>query len=130
MIPADVQAQRLGPEPPDSFPLLRDRFENSLLALAWDPAGAGLTKPEPARPCARDSARSCMHLLKPLGAILVEEIREKLDPAAGLNFAALRAGDIAGSARAFNSLVSGGLTPQSAAAVVGLDGVSVREVSP
>ena len=32
-IPADVTAQRLGPEPPDSFALLRDRFEQSILAL-------------------------------------------------------------------------------------------------
>ena len=30
VIPADVQATRLGPEPPDSFALLRDRFEQSI----------------------------------------------------------------------------------------------------
>ena len=34
VIPADVQAQRLGPEPPDSFALLRDRFENSILSIS------------------------------------------------------------------------------------------------
>ena len=33
VLPADVTPQRLGPEPPDSFPLIRDRLENSLLAL-------------------------------------------------------------------------------------------------
>ena len=50
------------------------------------------------------------------------------DPDAALSFDALRAGDITGTARAFGSLVTAGVTPQSAAAVVGLDGVEVKEV--
>ena len=69
-------------------------------------------------------------LIRPLGGLLVEELQAKLDPDAALSFDALRAGDIAGSARAFGSLVkSGGLTPQSAAAIVGFDDVEVAEVS-
>ena len=77
----------------------------------------------------RESFRQVLHaLLRPLGALLAEELREKLHPDATLNFSALRAGDITGSARAFGSLVTAGLTPQSAAEVVGLDNVEVREV--
>ena len=76
----------------------------------------------------RESYRQVLHaLLKPLGAILGEELREKLHPDAELSFDSLRAGDITGSARAFGSLVTGGLTPKSAAAIVGLGEV---EVSP
>ena len=77
----------------------------------------------------REGFRLVLHtLLKPLGALVAEELQAKLDPDAELDFTALRAGDITGSARAFGSLVTGGLTPKSAAEVVGLEGVDVREV--
>ena len=120
VIPADVQAQRLGPEPPDSFALLRDRFENSIYSscgitpalLAAQATGTAL----------RESFRQILHsLLKPLGAIIAEELREKLDPAAALDFSELRASDIVGTSRALGSLVKAGLTPQAAAAIVGLN---------
>ena len=126
VIPADVTPQRLGPEPPDSFALLRDRFENSILASCGIPPA--LIASRGTGSAAREAFRQVLHaLLKPLGAILGEELREKLHPDAALSFDALRAGDITGSARAFGSLVTGGLTPKSAAAVVGLGEV---EVSP
>ena len=126
VIPADVTPQRLGPEPPDSFALLRDRFENSILAMCGIPPA--LVAARGTGSAAREAFRQVLHaLLKPLGAILGEELREKLHPDAALSFDALRAGDITGSARAFGSLVTGGLTPKSAAAVVGLGEV---EVSP
>ena len=124
VIPADVTPQRLGPEPPDSFPLIRDRLENSLLALHGIPPALVSSTGQGA--AMRESFRQILHsLLKPLGALVVEELRAKLHPDAALSFDALRAGDIAGSARAFGSLVTGGLTPQSAAAIVGLDGIEV-----
>ena len=126
VIPADVQAQRLGPEPPDSFPLLRDRLENSILSLHGLPPA--LVAARGTGTALRESFRQVLHsLLKPLGSLVVEELQAKLDEDATLDFSALRAGDITGTARAFGSLVTAGLTPQSAAAVVGLDGV---EVSP
>ena len=124
VLPADVTPQRLGPEPPDSFALLRDRFENSLLAMCGIPPALVATRGTGG--AMRESFRQVLHaLLKPLGAILGEELREKLHPDAALSFDALRAGDITGSARAFGSLVTGGLTPKSAAAIVGLDDVEV-----
>ena len=76
------------------------------------------------------SARCSIALLKPLGALVVEELRAKLHPDAALSFETLRAGDITGSARAFGSLVTAGLTPSSAASIVGLDDVEVQEVRP
>ena len=124
VIPADVQAQRLGPEPPDSFPLIRDRLENSLLAMHGI-APALITSSGNAG-AMREGFRQLLHgLIKNLGGLVVEELQAKLDPAAALSFSDLRAGDIAGSARAFGSLVTGGLSAQSAAAIVGFDDVEV-----
>ena len=124
VIPADVQAQRLGPEPPDSFPLIRDRLENSLLAMHGVPPA--LITPTGNAGAMREGFRQLLHgLIKNLGALVVEELQAKLDPAAALSFSDLRAGDIVGSARALGSLVTGGLTPQSAAAIVGFDDVEV-----
>ena len=124
ILPADVTPQRLGPEPPDSFALLRDRFENSILAMCGIPPA--LVAARGTGNAAREAYRQVLHgLLKPLGALLAEELREKLHPEAALSFDTLRAGDITGSARAFGSLVTAGLTPKSAAAIVGLDDVEV-----
>ena len=124
VIPADVIPQRLGPEPPDSFALLRDRLENSLLALHGLPPS--LLSSTGNGGAMREGFRIVLHtLLKPLGALVVEELKAKLDPETELSFHTLRAGDITGSARAFGSLVTGGLTPQSAAVIVGLDDIEV-----
>ena len=78
----------------------------------------------------REGYRQILHaLIKPLGLLVAEELRAKIDPSAALSFDALRAADIAGSARALGSLVkSGGLTPQSAAAIVGFDDVEIQEM--
>ena len=127
IIPADIQAQRLGPEPPDSFPLLRDRLEHSILAMCGIPPA--LVAPTTTGTALRESFRQLLHaLIKPLGALLAEELQAKLDPSAALSFDSLRAGDIQGSARAFGSLVKAGVEPQSAASIVGFDAVAVREV--
>ena len=120
VLPADVTPQRLGPEPPDSFPLIRDRLENSILSLHGIPPA--LVAARGTGTALRESFRQVLHsLLKPLGALVVEELQAKLDPAAALDFAALRAGDLTGTARAFGSLVTAGVKPASAAAAVGLD---------
>ena len=75
----------------------------------------------------REAFRQVLHsLLKPLGAIIAEELREKLDPAAALDFSELRAGDITGTSESYgSSLVKAGITPQAAAAIVGLEDIEV-----
>ena len=124
VIPADVTAQRLGPEPPDSFPMLRDRLENSILSLHGIPPA--LVASTGTGTALRESFRQILHsLLRPLAALIVQELREKLHADAAIDFSALRAGDIAGTSRALGSLVKAGITPQSAAAIVGLDDVEV-----
>ena len=98
-------AIRAGP-PPTHSRLLRDRLENSLLAMHGVPPA--LVTPTGNAGAMREGFRQLLHgLIKNLGALVVEELQAKLDPAAALSFSDLRAGDIAGSARAFGSLVNG-----------------------
>ena len=127
VVPGDLEPRRLGPEPPDSFALLRDRFEHSILAMCGVPPA--LVAARGTGTAAREAYRQVLHgLIKPLGLLVVEELQAKLDPDAALSFDALRAGDISGSARAFGSLVTARVTPQSAAAIVGFENLEVQEV--
>ena len=121
VIPASLESSRLGPEPPDSFALLRDRLENSLLSLHGLPPA--LVAARGTGTALRESyAPGGAALIRPLGELVVQEIREKLDPdAAELDFSALRSADVMGSARAAASLVKAGYSPMSAARAVGLD---------
>ena len=124
IIPGDLEPKRLGPEPPPGFAALRDRLEQSILSLHGIPPA--LVAPQGTGTALRESFRQILHsLLKPLGALVVEEIQAKLHPAAALDFSAMRAGDISGSARAMGSLVTAGLTPKSAAEIVGFDDIEV-----
>ena len=119
VIPSDVVASRLGPEPPDTFPLLRDRLENSLLALHGIPPA--LVAERGTGTALRESFRQVLHsLLKPLGALVVAELREKIHPDAALDFSSLRAGDITSTSRAVGSLVTAGMSLADAREVAGL----------
>ena len=80
VLPADVTPSRLGPEPPDSFPLLRDRLENAMYAMHGIPPA--LINSNSNGVSMREGFRQVLHgLLKPLGALVVEELQAKLDPA-------------------------------------------------
>ena len=119
VVPGDLEPRRLGPAPPDSFALLRDRFERSILSLHGIPPS--LVAEQGTGTALREAFRQVLHsLLKPLGALVAEELREKLDPAAEMSFSDLRAGDIVGTSRALGSLVKAGISPEAAAAIVGL----------
>ena len=120
VVPGDLEPRRLGPEPPDSFALLRDRFEASILAMHGIPPA--LVAASGNGTAMRESYRQVFHaLIKPLGALVIQEIQEKIDPDAEIDFSTLRAGDIMSTSRAFGSLVKAGVSPKSAAAAVGLD---------
>ena len=123
VVPGDLEPRRLGPSPPESFIGIRSGLEQSILAAHGIPVSLVSATTGTAL---RESLRHLLNtLLKPLAALVVEELRAKIDPDAALNFDALRAADVQGPARAFGSLVSAGATPESAAAIVGLDGVEV-----
>ena len=123
-LPVDAAVTRLGPSPPPVLPELRAVIERSILAaygispllVAENPTGTGL----------REAFRQFLHsTIKPIGAIICEELQVKLHPDCELTFGELKAADVQAAARAFGSLVTAGLTPQSAATIVGLDDVEV-----
>ena len=115
----DWSVKRLGINPPASVAGLRSGVAAQLLAAAGVPAslidgseGSAL----------RESFRAMLHqTLLPIGRIVLEELRVKLD-APGLKFdwAPLRASDIQGRARSFQSLVKGGMPVSEAAGLSGL----------
>lgn len=59
-------------------------------------------------------------MLQPLAGIIRQELAEKLDAPIGLNLDRLFAADLSGRARAFQSLVGGGMDPGKAAGLAGL----------
>ena len=70
----------------------------------------------------RESYRQFLHsTVAPIGRVVEAELREKLvSPDLTLDWTELRAADIAGRARAFGSLVKGGMPLEQAAAVSGV----------
>ena len=56
----------------------------------------------------------------PLGKLIVAELSAKLETDIGLSWDELRASDIAGRARAFQSMVGAGMDPAKAAGLAGL----------
>ncbi len=115
----DWKPQRLGANPPDSLISLRNDSDRLLLAALGVPVGL-LEKVDGAS--LRESWRQLLHsTLSPLGKMIEIELREKLDsPSLSLGWQALMASDISGRARAFGSLVNGGMEIDRALAVTGL----------
>ena len=56
----------------------------------------------------------------PLALIVAEELSAKFETDIGLSFDGLFAADLAGRARAFQSLVNGGMAVEKAASLAGL----------
>ena len=59
-------------------------------------------------------------MIAPLGRIVAHELSMKLESPITLDWQELRAGDISGRARAFQSMVGAGMDPSKAAALSGL----------
>ena len=69
----------------------------------------------------REGFRRFMHAtIAPLARIVAEELSSKFEVTIGLSFDQLFAADLAGRARAFQSLVGGGMAVEKAAALAGL----------
>ena len=59
-------------------------------------------------------------VLSPLGRLAESELKDKLDDEVSLSWQELRASDLTGRARAFQSMVGGGMAVAEAVAVAGL----------
>ena len=114
----DFEAIRVGPHPPQVLIQLRESVERSVYAAAGVPP---LSSNQDGT-SQRESMRRFLHsTLTPVGVIAASELSVKLDTP-GLTFAfdKLFAADLAGRARAFQSLVGGGIDVTRAAALAGL----------
>ena len=113
-----MEPVRLGFTPPESLELLRLGVNRSLLVAAGVPAAMlGGDANE-----MREGYRQFLHgTILPVSKLVLGELREKLDaPTLALGFDDLMASDIAGRARAFGSLVTGGMDLERAAGLSGL----------
>ena len=69
----------------------------------------------------REAWRRCLHgTIQPLGRVVAEELTRMTRREVTLDFEALAASDIAGRARAFQSMVAAGMDAGAAAAAAGL----------
>ena len=114
----DWKQQRIGADPPASVVSLRSEAAMAVLAACGVPPP--LVSPGDGT-AAREAWRRFLHgTIHPLGAIVAEEASRKLGIDVGLSFDRLFASDLSGRARAFQSMVNGGMPAEKAAALAGL----------
>ena len=115
----DWVPERYGYSAPESLEAVRTRAGRDVLAACGVPVelievadGTGQ----------REAYRRFLHTtLEPLGRMIAAEVRRKMDaPAFAFDFRGLMASDLAGRARAFQSLVGGGMDVTEALALTGL----------
>jgi len=116
---ADWGAHRFGADPPAALVELHEIASREIYAacgvppilFSGDGAAAGL----------REAYRQFLHsTVAPLGRIVAAELSTKLEGEVRLDWTELRAADIAGRARAFQSMVGSGMELEKAAALAGL----------
>ena len=115
---ADWDQRRLGANPPSSMVELARHASNEVFAacgvssdLYGDSDGAA----------SREAYRQALHgVIAPIGRLASTELSVKLNGPVRLDWVELRAGDISGRARAFQSLVGGGMEISKAAGLAGL----------
>ena len=110
---------RIGADPPEA---LVDQLDKSTAEVY---AVAGLNPAifrDAQGTAAREAWRQALHgVVAPLGRLFQHELSFKLDaPDLSIDWTELRASDIMGRARAFQSMVGGGMEPERAAALAGL----------
>ncbi|MDE0190751.1 MAG: phage portal protein [Gammaproteobacteria bacterium] len=111
---------KFGPSPDVSMVTLRSDAALAILAACGVPvAFVTATADGTSR---RESWRQFLHgSVVPIARQVETELRTKLDaPDLSLNFDSLFASDLSGRARAFQSMVGGGMAPDKAAALAGL----------
>ncbi len=110
--------KRIEAEPPDALEKIRESVGETILACC----GVPVELAEPGQgTAAREAWRRFLHAtIDPLGKLVSEELTEKFEFPISLNFDSLMASDISGRARAFQSMVGGGMDINNAAALSGL----------
>ena len=111
------QSKRLGGHPPETLIALRENVQLAILQMCGVPPG--LVSQNSSVP--REAWRQFLYgSVSPLAAVVLGELRSKLDPSLDLDFTSLQASDVTGRARAFGSLVAGGVDEGEAMRLAGL----------
>ena len=115
----DWEQRRIGANPPESMIGLRKDVQASILAACGCP-GSLLERSDGT--LAREEMRRFLHsTISPIARVVAGEMAAKLDtPGLAFDFKALFASDLSGRARAFQSMVGGGMAIEKAAAQAGL----------
>ena len=115
----DWMARRIGANPPESMIGLRKDVQASILAASGCP-GSLLERSDGT--LAREEMRRFLHsTISPVSRVVASELAVKLDtPGLAFDFSNLFASDLSGRARAFQSLVGGGMDITKAATLAGL----------
>ena len=115
---ADYPVRRIGANPPSTLPELRRQAEESVLAACGVPVsvlgGATAT-------AARESFRQFLHgTIQPVADGVAAQLGAHFETQLSFDFSKLFASDLSGRARAFQSMVNGGMDVAKAAALAGL----------
>ena len=114
----DWVAKHFGPSPSSAMIDLMQAIKVEIYAACGIPPGVYVTG---AAASIREAWRLCLFsTIGPLGRIILTELREKLDGDLDVGWDELRASDVQGRARAFQSLVGGGMDMQAAITASGL----------
>ena len=117
---SDWEPRRLGANWPQTLQPMRADVSDHLAAAAGVPAA--LLSRQVDGTGRREGWRQFLHgTIQPIARIIVVELQQKLDtPDLSIKFDRLMASDIQGRARAFQSMVVGGMEPAKAATLSGL----------
>ena len=114
----DLKAERFGAEPPAALvELVSVASQEVYAACGFNAALWGGSQAASVREAWR---LALFGVLSPLGKLVESELQEKLEDTVTLSWQELRASDLSGRARAFQSMVGGGMAVAEAVAVAGL----------
>ena len=114
----DWQARRIGPAPPTALVSLHGAAAAEVLGACGVPVSLFTSDNSQGQ---REAFRRYLHsTVQPLASLVAAELSAKMDADVSLGFDRLFAADLSGRARAFQSLVGGGMDPGKAAGLAGL----------
>ena len=115
---ADWEAKRIGADPPPSLVSLHGAAAAEVLGACGVPVSLFVADNSQGQ---REAFRRYLHsTVQPLASLVAAELSAKMDADVSLGFDRLFAADLSGRARAFQSLVGGGMDPGKAAGLAGL----------
>ena len=114
----DWLSRRFGPNPPPALIAQAELASREVFAACGIPQSLVMPSGDTG---AREAYRQLMFsTVQPMSDLVVEELRTKLDDGISLDHSASMAADLSGRARAFQSLVNGGMSLDKAASLAGL----------